>query len=58
MHFLRNLTSGKLRYFLGMSVEQDEDSASVWISQPVYTENLFMKLWWIQDFKKRGGCIK
>ena len=34
---------GKLHYFLGMSVVQDDIHKSVWISQPIYTENLLTK---------------
>ena len=34
---------GKMHYFLGMSVMQDEDSKSVWIGQPAYTANLLSK---------------
>ncbi len=34
---------GKLHYFLGMSVVQDDENKSVWIGQPVYTENLLTK---------------
>ena len=36
-------TWGNCAIFLGMSLEQDEDSGSVWIGQPVYTENILMK---------------
>ena len=31
---------GKLGYFLGMKVVQDEGSQSIWIGQPAYAENL------------------
>lgn len=34
---------GKLRYFLGMSIIQDDDCKSVWIGQPRYTENILTK---------------
>lgn len=34
---------GKLRYFLGISVIQDDDCKSVWMGQPIYTENLLTK---------------
>ncbi len=29
-----------LNYFLGIKVEQDEETGSIWIGQPAYTENL------------------
>ena len=38
---------GKLRYFLGIS---DDDCKSVWIGQPVYTENLLTK-YSMQNYK-------
>lgn len=41
---------GKLHYFLGMSVEQDEDCTSVWIGKPAYTQNLLTK-YSMQDCK-------
>ena len=34
---------GKLHYFLGIPVVQDEECKSVWIGQPAYTENLLTK---------------
>ena len=34
---------GKLRYFLGMSIIQDDDCKSVWIGQPRYTVNILTK---------------
>lgn len=34
---------GKLSYFLGMKVEQDEKNGSVWIGQHAYTESLLKK---------------
>ena len=34
---------GKLRYFLGMKVVQDEESQSIWIGQPAYAEDLLNK---------------
>ena len=34
---------GKLCYFLGMSIIQDDDCKSVWIGQPGYTENILTK---------------
>ena len=34
---------GKLRYFLGISVIQDDDCKLVWMGQPIYTENLLAK---------------
>ena len=36
-------------------MEQDEDSGSVWISQPVYTENLFFMNFGMQDCKPVSG---
>ena len=41
---------GKLHYFLGMSVLQDEQSKSIWIGQPAYTANLLNK-YGMQDCK-------
>ena len=34
---------GKLHYFLGMSIIQDDDCKSVWIGQPGYTEKILTK---------------
>ena len=34
---------GRLHYFLGMSVVQDEECKSIWIGQPAYTNNLLTK---------------
>ena len=34
---------GKLHYFLGLKVVQDEESGDIWIGQPAYTENLLKK---------------
>ena len=34
---------GKLHYFLGMKILQNEKSGEVWIGQPAYTENLLEK---------------
>ena len=34
---------GKLHYFLGMQVVQDQKTGDVWIGQPNYTENLLRK---------------
>ena len=41
---------GKLHYFLGMSVVQDEECKSIWIGQPAYTTNLLTK-YGMQDCK-------
>ena len=35
---------GKLSYFLGMKIEQNEQNGSVWIGQRAYTENLLKKV--------------
>ena len=34
---------GKLHHFLGMKIVQDEDTGSVWIGQPAYTESILKK---------------
>lgn len=34
---------GKLHYFLGMKIVQDESTGSVWIRQPAYVETLLEK---------------
>lgn len=34
---------GKLHYFLGMKVVQNDETNEVWIGQPVYTQNLLKK---------------
>ena len=34
---------GRLHYFLGMKVIQNEESNEIWIGQPAYTQNLFQK---------------
>ena len=34
---------GKLHYFLGMKVIQNEETGEVWIGQPAYTESLLQK---------------
>ena len=34
---------GKLKYFLGMKVVQDEASKSIWIGQPAYTEDVLKR---------------
>ena len=34
---------GKLHYFLGMNVLQDEKNGNVWIGQPAYVENILKK---------------
>ena len=41
---------GELKYFLGIKVEQNKESGSIWIGQPAYTENLLKRLG-IQDSK-------
>ena len=41
---------GKLHYFLGTMVLHDEKSESIWIGQPVYTNNL-LKKFGMQDCK-------
>ena len=41
---------GKLHYFLGMTVVQDEEQKSVWIGQPSYTES-FLHEFGMQDCK-------
>ena len=35
---------GELKYFLGIKVEQNKESGSIWIGQPAYTENLLKRL--------------
>ena len=40
---------GKLHYFLGTKILQDEKSGNIWIGQPVYTNNL--KRFGMQDCK-------
>jgi len=35
---------GRLHFFLGMEVIQNEESNQVWIGQPAYTKNLFLIL--------------
>ena len=47
---------GKLRYFLGMKVVQDEGSQSIWIGQPAYAENL-LKKHGMQDSKPTGTPV-
>ncbi len=44
---------GKLHYFLGMSVVQYDENKSVWIGQPVYTENLLTKY----SYARMQTCI-
>ena len=44
---------GKLGYFLGMKVFQNEGSQSIWIRQPAYAENLLRKHG-MQDSKPTG----
>ena len=34
---------GKLRYFLGTKVVQDEKIVNIWIGQPSYTESVFKR---------------
>ena len=34
---------GKLHYFLGMKVVEDDKTGDIWIGQPAYTENLLKK---------------
>ena len=41
---------GKLHYFLGMKILQDEKSENIWICQPSYTDNL-LKKFGMQDCK-------
>ena len=41
---------GELKYFLGIKVEQNKESGSIWIGQPAYTENLLKRLG-MQDSK-------
>jgi hypothetical protein len=41
---------GKLHYFLGVQVVQDQKTGDIWIGQPNYTENLLRKLG-MQDSK-------
>ena len=41
---------GKLHYFLGMQVMQDQKTGDIWIGQPKYTENLLRKFG-MQDSK-------
>ena len=41
---------GELKYFLGIKVEQNRESGSIWIGQPAYTENLLKRLG-MQDSK-------
>ena len=41
---------GRLHYFLGMTVVQDETQGSVWIGQPLYTESV-LKRFGMQDCK-------
>ena len=47
---------GKLQYFLGMKVVQDEGSRSIWIGQPAYAENL-LKKHGMQDSKPTGTPV-
>ena len=44
---------GKLHYFLGTNILQDEKSENIWIGQPVYTTNL-LKRFGMQDCKAVG----
>ena len=44
---------GKLGYFLGMKVVQNEESQSIWIGQPAHAENLLRKHG-MQDSKPTG----
>ena len=34
---------GKLHYFLGMNIQQDEKTGNVWIGQPAYVESILKK---------------
>lgn len=34
---------GKLSYCLGVKIEQDEESGSMWIGQPLYKESILRK---------------
>ena len=40
----------ELKYFLGIKVEQNKESGSIWIGQPAYTENILKRLG-MQDSK-------
>ena len=47
---------GKLHYFLGTNILQDEKSENIWIGQPVYTTNL-LKRFGMQDCKAVGTPV-
>lgn len=48
---------GELKYFLGMKVEQNKESGSMWIGQPAYTENLLKRLG-MQDSKPTSTPVE
>ena len=48
---------GELKYFLGMKVEQNKETRSIWIGQPAYTENLLKRLG-MQDSKPTSTPVE
>ena len=48
---------GVLKYFLGMKVEQNKNSGSLWIGQPAYIENL-LKRQGLQDSKPTSTPVE
>ena len=48
---------GELKYFLGIKVEQNKESGSIWIGQPAYTENLLKRLG-MQDSKPTSTPVE
>ena len=48
---------GELKYFLGIKVEQNKESGSIWIGQPAYTENLLKRLR-MQDSKPTSTPVE
>ena len=48
---------GEFKYFLGMKVEQNKETKSIWIGQPAYTENLLKRLG-MQDSKPTSTPVE
>ena len=48
---------GELKYFLGMKVEPNRETRSIWIGQPAYTEN-FLKRLGMQDSKPTSTRVE
>lgn len=50
---------GRLSYFLGMSIIQNQEKKETWIGQPAYTEKLLTKMGIITDERLpacQGSC--